>query len=446
MATNTYVALAKVTASGSSTTQLVMSSIPATYTDLILIGNISTSMVGVNGYLQFNGDTASNYSWTRMLGDGSAASSSRGTSQTGINYLVNDYTTTICHIQNYSNTTTHKIALVRANSPSDYVTAAVGLWRNTAAITSVTIDLDGNTIPSGTTFSLYGIKAQVTPGTAKATGGTITYDNFGRVIHTFTSTGTFTPTEPLTNVEYLVIAGGGGGGYSGAGGGGAGGYLTSVGGELSGGGGGAQNQLSLSASAYTVQVGAGGAGANGSNSAARGSAGVSSFISGAGITTITATGGGGGGSRGGDELNGGAGGSSGGGTRSGGSAGTPTASPIQGYSGQGGLSTPPGGGGGGAGEVGGTDGQGDGGDGLTSFITGSAVVRGGGGGGGGGDGSRVSAGGTGGGGAGGYSTTSASVAGTANTGGGGGGGSNENIYINGSSGGSGIVIIRYSGV
>jgi hypothetical protein len=55
----------------------------------------------------------------------------------------------------------------------------------------------------------------------------------------------------------------------------------------------------------------------------------------------------------------------------------------------------------------------------------------------------VSVGGNGGGGAGAYSATSASVAGGTNTGGGGGGGSNEPIYINGASGGSGIVIIKY---
>jgi hypothetical protein len=55
-------------------------------------------------------------------------------------------------------------------------------------------------------INLYGIKAQVTPGTAKATGGTITYDQSGNVIHTFTSSGTFTPSEALS-CDYLVVAG-----------------------------------------------------------------------------------------------------------------------------------------------------------------------------------------------------------------------------------------------
>jgi hypothetical protein len=442
MATNTYVALAKVTASGSSTTQLIMTSIPNTYTDLIIVGNIPTSMVGVNGYLQFNGDTGSNYSWTRLFGDGSSASSSRGTSQTGINYLVNDYTTTICQIQNYSNSTTYKTALVRANNPSDYVTATVGLWRNTAAITSVTIDLDGNTIPSGTTFSLYGIKAQVTPGTAKATGGTITYDQSGYVYHTFTSTGTFTPSQALT-CDYLVVAGGGGGGSSGTqgGGGGAGGLRSTVG--LTGGGSLPESRISVAATAYTITVGAGGgADTNGVDST---------------FSTVTSVGGGKGGhyssTTGG---NGGSGGGAGAGA-SGGTGGTGTAN--QGFAG----GTSPGvngnhrsGGGGGAGAVGvnaGTN-AGAGGAGISipelaaPTSTGSSLTYAGGGGGAAqSDTATYGVGGTGGGGRGGFSNSGGSVQqdgvnGTANTGSGGGGRAATGV----GSGASGIVIIRYSGV
>jgi len=46
-----------------------------------------------------------------------------------------------------------------------------------------------------------------------ATGGTITYYN-NYIVHTFTSSGTFTPTSNLT-ADYLVVAGGGGGGGDG---------------------------------------------------------------------------------------------------------------------------------------------------------------------------------------------------------------------------------------
>lgn len=67
------------------------------------------------------------------------------------------------------------------------------------------------------------------PGDERATGGTITYvDEY--VIHTFTSSGTFTPTSGAISCEYLVVGGGGGGGgRSRGGGGGAGGLETGVG-------------------------------------------------------------------------------------------------------------------------------------------------------------------------------------------------------------------------
>ena len=85
-----------------------------------------------------------------------------------------------------------------------------------------------------------------------ATGGTITYSG-GYTIHTFTSSGTFSPTG-AGNVEVLVVGGGGGSGVSyGAGGGGGG--LTY------------NSSYAVTAGAVTVTVGTGGSSStNGSNS------------------------------------------------------------------------------------------------------------------------------------------------------------------------------------
>ena len=62
-------------------------------------------------------------------------------------------------IMNYSNATTFKTCLVRAGAANNSTLATVGLWRNTAAITSVSITCDGANFVIGSTFSLYGIKA-----------------------------------------------------------------------------------------------------------------------------------------------------------------------------------------------------------------------------------------------------------------------------------------------
>jgi hypothetical protein len=382
--------------------------------------------------LRFNSDTGSNYSSTNITGDGTSASSARSTTAFAGTIYRTSLTQVIFQIQNYANATTFKTGLYRSNLASANVEAGVGLWRSTAAINAITVYLlnTGN-FAAGSTFSLYGVKAQVTPGTAKATGGTITYDNFGRVIHTFTSSGTFTPTAALTGVDYLVVAGGGGGGTTisstpSAAGGGAGGYRTTVG--TSGANSAAESQISLSnGTAYTITVGGGGAvNTNGVNSSAIG-----------GVISITSTGGGKGGTA--NSGSGGNGGSGGG--RGGGgspvSAGTGTAN--QGFNGNNGWGNSGGGGGGASSgaQGGGNQASINGGAGLTSLI--DSVARAGGGGGGGNTGENFGVATSGGGNG---SNSGNAGAGTANTGGGGGGAGQSNTS---GIGGSGVVIIRYQG-
>lgn len=158
----TYENLATTTL-GSAQSSVTFSSISGSYTDLILVwtGTLTTG-TSVWG-LQYNSDTGTNYSWTSLRGDGSAASSARDNGSTRINcgWIGTTQTTEIVHIMNYSNTTTNKTNISRNNATvaSTYVAANVGLWRNTSAITSITIKPDSSTFTSGSTFTLYGIKA-----------------------------------------------------------------------------------------------------------------------------------------------------------------------------------------------------------------------------------------------------------------------------------------------
>jgi hypothetical protein len=309
-----------------------------------------------------------------------------------------------------------------------------GTWDNNV----VTINRNGLKIQGGTDNLEYSTEFQsvhlVYSGTTKgwipllnadvvftATGGTITTSG-NYTIHTFNTSGTFTPTIS-GSVDYLVVGGGGGGGGNtqngnqNSGGGGAGGYRTGL--------------LSVSGQAYTITVGAGGAGGVTSSTAPI-VGGNSTFSS------ITSLGGGRGGWVNGAATAGGSGGGGAAGNVTGG-AGTSGQGNAGGTSASHGAS---GGGGGGAGAVGQGLNVGIGGVGLSSSINGTATFRAGGGGGsmsnGGG---AAGAGGNGGGGAGSSSSGNDGVNGTENTGGGGGGsygGSSD-----GGAGGSGIVIIRY---
>ena len=166
--TVTYDKIATTTL-GSAQATVTFSSIPGTYTDLVLITNEKQSTGGTRASaLRFNSDTGSNYSQTGLYGTGSTAGSFRTTNAAYLYYGYYAFSTTsnfnfnsIVQINNYSNTTTNKTVLSRANNASNGVDAIVGLWRNTAAITSITLTMETlSNFEIGCTFTLYGIKAE----------------------------------------------------------------------------------------------------------------------------------------------------------------------------------------------------------------------------------------------------------------------------------------------
>lgn len=166
MAVSAYEVISTTTV-GTAAQTVTLSSIPATYTDLVVVVNAQASTQS-DLYLTFNGDTSALYSNTTLYGDGTSAGSTR--SSRGNAFMTLTYygavTTTAgnsvhtINVINYANTTTHKTVLTRANAASSGVDASVGLWGSTAAITSMTFDLPSTrTFSAGSTFTLYGIKA-----------------------------------------------------------------------------------------------------------------------------------------------------------------------------------------------------------------------------------------------------------------------------------------------
>jgi hypothetical protein len=443
MATNTYVALQTQTLT-SATDSVTFSSIPQTYTDLVLVINSLANSSTISSVIQVgNGsiDTGSNYSTTILYGDGTTVASTRiqGT-LANLNFYAEASTTSpntiIVNLQNYSNTTTRKTFLSRGSGAINGVSAIVGVWNSTSAINAIKVSRSAaNNYAAGSTFTLYGIaKDSEVASTAKATGGTITY-GVEHTYHVFTSSGTFTPTQALT-ADVLVIAGGGAGGGDQGGGGGAGGLLH-------------QEARSLtSGTGYTCTVGAGGT-ASGTTTGNSGNNSV--------FDTITALGGGAG-ARNAAGLSGGSGGGGGYNGLAGGAATQGNSGGATGYGNAGSAHDSTNnlsGAGGGAGTAGNTSASsttsGAGGAGLNTwrewlYATGKGVngyIAGGGGGGNYAPQTRYAgAGGAGGGGAGADTTPSTGTAGTTNTGSGGGGGAGAGNAAG--AGGSGIVIIRYA--
>ena len=150
---------------GSAASTVTFSSISSAYTDLVLVAYMKPISGGNNNaLLRFNNDSGSNYSATYLAGDGSAASSTRGTNDTGLfvsygNANGSNEPIFKFNIQNYSNSTTFKTTLNRNDAAGGWTSAIVGLWRNTAAITRLDIVTTSTNIEVGSTFTLYGIKA-----------------------------------------------------------------------------------------------------------------------------------------------------------------------------------------------------------------------------------------------------------------------------------------------
>ena len=383
----------------------------------------------------------------------------------------------IIGIKDYALTfATNNLTIARNSSPINGLTDDPILTSNGQSVFLVYVDATKGWIPTQDDVSTLGA-AYVT-----ATGGTVTECGDFK-IHTFTGPGTFCVSSagnPIgsNTVDYLVIAGGGGGGTGSSsytscgegGGGGAGGYR-----ESSGTASGSYTiglpanscvpALPVTVQGYPITVGSGAA--TQPSQSTTGNKGSNSIFS-----TITATGGGGGQGRNtpgsptspvpaapttGQRASGGSGGGAGNADCAPtslhfGSGNTPPVSPSQGN--PGGASAWPspgsgpgyssGGGGGGGASASGSgapsiNAGGNGGAGATSCISASPVIRAGGGGGASRNPGVAGVGGSGGGGDGGLGNGT-SENGSANTGGGAGGTGGGRT---GTSGGSGIVIIRY---
>lgn len=160
----TYEPIATTTL-GSAASTITFSSIASNWTDLRLV-IVGISGTSTNIALRFNSDTGSNYSRIRLIGNGSAASSTIASNDTEIDLNRENLSTTIpslytVDIFSYAGST-NKTLLASVNEDrngSGSVMSVVGMWRNTSAITTILITtLSGDTFGSGTTATLYGIK------------------------------------------------------------------------------------------------------------------------------------------------------------------------------------------------------------------------------------------------------------------------------------------------
>ena len=166
---NTYTLIASTTVGAGGTASIDFTSIPSTYTDLMI--KISSRFASTSSLVKitYNGNTSS-YSRKGLVGEAGSASSYTAndafiayTDSASFN-TANTFGNADIYIPNYagSNYKSASSDSVKEDNGTSYYVDAIGasLWSNTAAITSISLsDLSGgqNFLQYSTAY-LYGIK------------------------------------------------------------------------------------------------------------------------------------------------------------------------------------------------------------------------------------------------------------------------------------------------
>jgi hypothetical protein len=171
--TNSYESIATVTVGSGGSSTISFTSIPSTYKHLqirAISRSDRASTAGDGMIVRFNSDTGSNYAYHYLDGNGSSATAGSDSNVTSMiiprsgsaNQTSGIFGVTVLDALDYTNT--NKFKTIRTLGGNDANGSGVvalfsGLWRNTNAITSITIDQqNGTNFVQHSHFALYGIK------------------------------------------------------------------------------------------------------------------------------------------------------------------------------------------------------------------------------------------------------------------------------------------------
>ena len=173
---NTYNLIASNTLS-STAASVLFSGIPNTYTDLILkwSARAATDTNPASMGIKLNADTGNNSATYLRVTTGPTVESLRRSGTESGNYLYDRFTSVASdelantfsngeiYIPSYTASGNKPVGLFTVNETNTTTTLyspniGAGLFRNSAAITSITIQQLSGNLASGSTFWLYGIK------------------------------------------------------------------------------------------------------------------------------------------------------------------------------------------------------------------------------------------------------------------------------------------------
>lgn len=161
----THKLIETVTVGSGGAASIDLTSIPQTYTDLLVVFSMrsTTTVDFVNLY--FN-STTTGFTYRRLTGDGSGTTSNTGTyavvaTQVSSSYTASVFANTSLYIPNYAGSTNKSWSLdtvLENNATATQMNLISGLWSNTAAITAIKVEAPAGSIAQYSSASLYGIK------------------------------------------------------------------------------------------------------------------------------------------------------------------------------------------------------------------------------------------------------------------------------------------------
>ena len=168
---NTFELISSSTVGAGGTSGITFSSIPSTYTDLVvqISGRATVAQLGASLYMRFNGGSTTN-TIRNLYGNGTTAASQNqadawtGVDIDGANASASVFASTQIYFPNYANTSYNKSwsaeSVIENNATSAYCEMAAGLWASTSAISQIafTIENASGNFAQYTTAYLYGVK------------------------------------------------------------------------------------------------------------------------------------------------------------------------------------------------------------------------------------------------------------------------------------------------
>ena len=161
-----FESIATTTVGVGGATEVIFSSIPQTYKHLQIRGSVRNAVTEGNLNSQFNSDTASNYAFHQLTGDGGSVASYPTAPTSYITHgnfsgVSDIFTGVIIDIFDYADTNKNKTtknfcSFDRNGQGSFYFNS--GHWRSTSAITTIRLFAGNNTMGHYSRFALYGIK------------------------------------------------------------------------------------------------------------------------------------------------------------------------------------------------------------------------------------------------------------------------------------------------